>query len=416
MRRGRPDKAEGGRRRPLVLLLGLLAALAAAGSGGGAARAEPQASLVVDAGSGAVLHAEAATARHYPASLTKLMTAYVVFDAVENGRLSFKERLSVSAAAAHQPPTRLGLRAGGEITVLQALQALLTRSANDAAVVLAEAVAGSEEEFARYMTHWARLLGMKRTRFANASGLPHPDQVTTAHDMAVLAMALMADFPQHFHFLSAPGVTYGGRIYPTYNSLLRAYPGVDGVKTGFTCSSGYNVLATARRDGRRLIVVVLGARSPERRRAEVTALLDEGFALAQGNLAGRLLLAALRGAPDLGPADVLSSDDCVKTASLAPEIDDGRLPGWGVLFGSFPTADEARSVAVERQKALTDVVGPSRTAIVRGARAGMTRYSALLVDLDQPRAGAACKRAWRDKVFCQALSPEALNNENAIWR
>ncbi len=380
------------------------------------ARAEPLASLVVDAGSGAVLHAEAATARHYPASLTKLMTTYVVLDAIENGRLSFDQRLPVSAAAARQPPTRIGLRAGGEITVLQALQALLTRSANDAAVVLAEAVAGSEAEFARYMTHWARLLGMKRSRFANASGLPHPDQVTTAHDMAVLAMALMADFPQHYHFLSASGVTYGGRTYPTYNSLLRAYPGTDGVKTGFTCASGYNVLATARRDGRRLIAVVLGARSPEQRRARVTALLDEGFALAQGKLAGRLLLAALRGAPDLGPADVLSSDDCVKTASLAPEIDDGRLPGWGVLFGSFSTADEARSVAVERQKALTDLVGSGRTAIVRGARAGMTRYSALLVGLDQQRAGAACKQAWREKSFCQALSPEALNNEKAIWR
>lgn len=395
-----------------LLSLLLLSSLWAA-----SAEAKPRASLVVDAKTGAVLQSSAPTARHYPASLTKMMTAYLVLDAVEAGRLSFSQKLTVSAAAARQPPTRLGLAEGRQITVLQALLAMLTRSANDASVVLAEAVAGSEEAFARQMTHWARNLGMLRTRFRNATGLPDPDQVTTARDMVILVLALMNDFPQHYHFLSAPAVTYGGRTLPAFNGWVRSYAGADGAKTGFTCGSGYNIAATARRDGRRLVAIVLGESSSARRNVALTRLMNDAFAgRVQPTEQAGLYLASLTTAPDTPAPFVLPNGTCGRTATLAPRLDQGKLEGWGILFGSFSTQSKARSVAVAQQKALNEVVGRNRAAVVKGARAGLTRYSSLLVGLEQGEAGEACKQVWAEKAFCQVLRPEALNNEKAIWR
>src|SRR5215813_12257700 len=216
----------------------------------------PPAALVIDANTGDVLSALEANHRWYPASLTKMMTVYLAFREIEANRLTLAETLTASQHAAAQTGTRLGLNAGETVTAEQAILATILQSANDAAVVLAERMAGSEEAFAAEMTSMAKSLGMTRTVFRNATGLSNPEQVTTARDMAVLAQALLRDFPQHYHFFSTRSFAYGKRSYPSINGILSRYPGVDGIKTGFTCRSGYNLVASAQHDGRRLIGVV----------------------------------------------------------------------------------------------------------------------------------------------------------------
>lgn len=256
-----------------VLVLALLAALAAAGP----AAAAGLSSLVVDAGSGRTLQATAADAPRYPASLTKVMTLYLLFDEVARGRMTLATKLPVSPRAAAMPPTKLGLRAGSRISVRDAILALTTRSANDVAVVVAEGIAGSEAAFAARMTAKARALGMRQTTFRNASGLHHPQQRTTARDMATLARALLRDHPQYYRHFGARSFVYGRAEYQNHNRLLGSYRGADGIKTGFTTPSGYNLIASARRGDMRLIGVVLGAPSSEARNAMMTRLLDQGF-------------------------------------------------------------------------------------------------------------------------------------------
>src|SRR5262245_36577925 len=243
-----------------------------------ASAAADYAAIVVDAESGTVIDAHAATARWYPASLTKVMTVYLAFEAIEAGTLGLDEKLPVSEDAAAQPATELGLGAGETITVNDAILAIILQSANDAAVVLAERIGGSEDQFAVLMTAKAKELGMRRTVFRNATGLPDPEQVTTARDMAVLAAALLHNYPQYYHFFSTTSFTYGGQTFGTINSILTRYEGADGIKTGFTCGSGYNLVASAQRDGRRLIGVLLGSHSSFERSIEMDRLLDVGFA------------------------------------------------------------------------------------------------------------------------------------------
>ena len=233
------------------------------------------AAIVVDANSGRVLHSEDADGIRHPASLAKMMTLYVLFGDIEAGRLSMDDPLPVSAHAARQPASKIGLRAGQMIPVRAAIDAIAVRSANDAAVVVAEAIAGSEPAFAARMTTKARELGMQRTRFTNASGLPDPAQVTTARDMATLARALQTRFPGHYAVFSRREIAWAGRTYDNTNQLLGLVDGVDGIKTGYVRASGYNLAASARRGGERIIVVVMGGRSGDARDAEVAGLIDE---------------------------------------------------------------------------------------------------------------------------------------------
>ena len=235
------------------------------------------ASIVIDAGSGRTLHAADADARRYPASLTKMMTLYLLFDALDAGKVKPGTQLRVSRRAAAQPPTNIGLRAGGTITVKDAILALATKSANDVAVVVAEALAGSESKFAQRMTTKARALGMKQTTFRNASGLHHPGQVTTARDMAMLGRALLRNHPRQSRVFATRSFRYGGTRYANHNRLLGVYRGLDGIKTGYTNAAGFNLVATARREQTRLIGVVMGQRSAVARNARMSALLDAGF-------------------------------------------------------------------------------------------------------------------------------------------
>lgn len=243
----------------------------------GAARAG-YAAIVVDGSNGQVLQQVNADQRDYPASLTKMMTLYLTFQGLKSGRLQLDEPMQVSLHAENMSPTKLGLRAGQTISVRDCILGMVTKSANDAAAVMAENIGGSEPAFADMMNAQARLLGMNETHFANASGLPDPDNTSTAHDLVRLAMALYRDFPQYAHFFATQEFVFRGQIVRGHNRLMYRYPGMDGLKTGYIDASGFNLASTAVRDGRRLFAVVLGGRTAAVRDDLMARLLDDGFA------------------------------------------------------------------------------------------------------------------------------------------
>ena len=233
--------------------------------------------FIIDRNTGKTLHAKNADALRYPASLTKMMTLYVVFDLIESGRLTYKTTLRVTKNAAAQQPSKLGLKPGAKISVRTAIRALVTKSANDVAVTVAENIAGTEAKFANIMTWKARQIGMKNTVFKNASGLPNRKQLTTARDMAILGERLMSDFPKHYRFFRTQSFAYKGRSYRNHNSLLHNYSGTDGIKTGYTRASGFNLVASVKRGRKHLIGVVLGGKSTRRRNASMRSILTRAF-------------------------------------------------------------------------------------------------------------------------------------------
>jgi D-alanyl-D-alanine carboxypeptidase len=241
-------------------------------------RAAAEAQILVDVETGKVLHAENATMPWYPASITKIMTTYATLRAVKEGRITLDKLLTVSPNALAQSPVKMGFPVGTTITVDNALKMLLVKSANDMAVVLAEGVGGSIENFADIMNRHAQRLGMTQSHFVNPNGLPADEQVTSARDMAILARAAIKEFPEYDYYWHLPGIRFGKKVLRNYNSLIGRYPGADGMKTGFICASGFNLVATATRDGKRLIAVVLGAPSSAGRAIKAAQLLERGFA------------------------------------------------------------------------------------------------------------------------------------------
>jgi D-alanyl-D-alanine carboxypeptidase len=233
--------------------------------------------LVFEPFNGTVLYAEDPDAQWFPASLTKLMTAYVTFQALKAGTVTPDTKVICSQTAARQAPSKLGLPVGGSITLDVALKVLIVKSANDVAVMIAEAVAGSQDAFIARMNEVAQHLGMTRTHFTNVNGLPDERQVTTARDLAKLARAIIVEFPEHADLFSSIQVQVGKKTMRTHNSLLVSFPGADGMKTGFICESGFNVVASATRDGRKLVAVVLGEPSVASRNDRATELLENGF-------------------------------------------------------------------------------------------------------------------------------------------
>ena len=233
--------------------------------------------LLFDAADGRVLYAEDPDNQWHPASLTKIMTAYIAFEAIKEGKLSLSQKIPCSELANSQAPSKVGLAVGTEMTVETALQALILKSANDVAVMLAEAIAGTQDAFVERMNATAAKLGMTRTKFANANGLPAPEQVTTARDLAKLSIAVVRDYPEHAHLWSMVDMRLGKRRMRTHNGLLTNYEGADGLKTGFICDSGFNVVASATRDGRKLVAVVLGEPTGGERTARAANLLEHGF-------------------------------------------------------------------------------------------------------------------------------------------
>jgi D-alanyl-D-alanine carboxypeptidase len=245
-----------------------------------ASHAAPYADIVVDANSGAVLHATNPDARRHPASLTKIMTLYLLFEQLEAGKLKLDSALKVSSEAAGQDPTKLGLKPGSTLSVEDAIKGMVTRSANDAAVVVAEAIAGSESDFANLMTRKAQSLGMKGTVYKNASGLPNDDQVTTARDQSILGRAIQERFPRHYKYFSIRSFTFRGQSIANHNHLLGKVEGVDGIKTGYIGASGFNLVTSVHRGNRYLVAVVMGGSSGASRDARMRELINEKIALA----------------------------------------------------------------------------------------------------------------------------------------
>jgi D-alanyl-D-alanine carboxypeptidase len=233
--------------------------------------------LLFDAADGRILYAEDLDHQWHPASLTKIMTAYVVFEAIKEGKVTLETRIKCSELAHVQPPSKIGLNVGAEMSIQKGLEALIIKSANDVAVMLAEAVAGSQEAFVERMNATAQRLGMTRTKFVNANGLPEPEQVTTARDLARLSGAVFRDFPEYAHMWAMTETRVGKAQIRTHNGLLNNYAGADGMKTGFICDSGYNVVASATRDGHKLVAVVLGEVTGNDRSLRAASLLEHGF-------------------------------------------------------------------------------------------------------------------------------------------
>jgi D-alanyl-D-alanine carboxypeptidase len=310
------------------IALGFAAALAL---GAAASQATPY--LVVDADTDQVLMQNEATAPWYPASLTKLMTVYVALDAVRSGRLTLDTPLVMSARAARMPPSKMGFRPGTEVTLDNALKMLMVKSPNDIAVMVAEGVSGSVETFADEMNADARRLGLHESHFVNPNGLQNPAHVSSARDMAMIARALLREFPQHADLFDIGAIELGARYIPNHNGLLGRYPGADGMKTGFTCPAGFNIVASANHSGRRLIVVVLGAPTARSRNQEAANLFDSGFGMSRS---GPTLESLSDGS---GPAPNMRADVCLhrNAALIAATEEEGEQAPAGGAGAVLPT-------------------------------------------------------------------------------
>jgi D-alanyl-D-alanine carboxypeptidase len=322
------------------------------------------AALVVDANTGRTLYSVNENELRHPASLTKVMTLYLLFEQLEKGRLRLDSEIPISAHAASMPPTKLGLRPGSSITVENAIKAIVTQSANDMAVAVAEALGGDEDGFARMMTEKAHALGMAGTHYANASGLPNPEQITTAHDLIILGRAIQQRFPQYYAYFSTQQFRYAGRVMHNHDHLLGRIAGMDGIKTGFTNASGYNLLASVRRGGRHLVAVVLGGTSWVSRDRIMTGLIDRYFDEVSDEHGGP---AVAETAPDDGAARV----GVVKPERMEPKPLPGApasasdKPRPAFVSGTPKSGDEDRSTA--------GAIASNR----RGALEGSTRAHAV---------------------------------------
>ena len=330
--------------RALVLACGLgIAAPAAAQIG-----SERYSAIVVDARNGTTLVAASPDERRYPASLTKMMTAYMAFEALRDGRISLSTPVPVSYSAASMAPSKLGLSPGTTLTVEEAILAIVTKSANDAAAALGELLGGgSEDRFAQMMTLRARSLGMRNTTFRNASGLPDIEQVSTARDMAVLGQHLVHDFPDRYAYFSTPNFVFRGRTLWNHNRLLQEYDGADGIKTGYVDDSGFNLVASAQRDGVRLVAAVFGGRTGRERDRHMMALLDQGFTSV--GVAPRETLVARRATPGLLASAHAAS--LARTSARASATTGTRVAGRAAARTANRTARRAApapSLAVGR--------------------------------------------------------------------
>jgi len=376
------------------------------------------ATIVVDAKTGAVLSEQNADQPNYPASLTKMMTLYLAFDALERHQLTLKQPIAVSRHAATQAPSRLGLTPGQTITVEQVILALVTKSANDAAVAISEELGGTEGRFAELMTQRARRLGMNSTTFRNASGLPNPSQVTTARDIATLGRALWRDFPQYYAYFSRDQFTYRGRVIANHNLLLRTYPGADGIKTGYIRASGYNLAASAVRDGRRIVAVVLGGRTSRERTLRMAGLLDRGFQRTMIAGTGKepvLAAAALPPLPlpkpDSGPIDLAVA----QAPAVGAEPDEGDAAddnpadltdneGWGIQVGAFTRREPAEQAAAAVISTIPELAG-AQPQVIEVITGSATIYRARLTGLAERNAHEACRQLRARQAACLTVRP-----------
>ena len=365
------------------------------------------AAYVVDADSGAVLHRRNSEDLNFPASLCKVMTLYLIFKGLDDRSFFLESMVPISARAARQPPSKIGLRSGQSITLREAILALTTKSANDIATALAEFVSGSESAFAEQMTREAQALGMSKTVFRNASGLPNSRQKTTARDLSVLGVALYAHFPHYTHYFSRKSFNYRGRTYRNHNNLLGTYEGVEGIKTGYTRAAGYNLMVSARKNGHHVVAVVLGGKTSARRDAQVRRLLDQAYKGFERN--DKLL--ALIAPPPLKPIRGTAATEASLTNSLknlahaadiagealtqyvaVPEASAAPIHDktWGIQLGAFSRHEAAKRVLNSVVQSFPKMLGDTRREVSPVADSIGTLYRARHIGLTEATARALC--------------------------
>ena len=355
-----------------------------------ASRASAGPALLFEAKTGKLLYGEDIDDHWHPASVTKIMTAYLTFEAVKAGKLTLETKIGYSQNAFDQPPSKIGMPVGAELMVDVALRALIIKSANDIAVALAEAVGGSEAQFIEMMNAKAKQLGMTRTRFVNPHGLPAPEQVTTARDLAKLSRAVVRDYPEHNHYWSMHDMRIGRIRIGTHNSILKNYVGADGLKTGFICDSGYNVVASATRDGLRLMAVVLGESTGAQRAVRAQALLEHGF----NTFAWKTVFSA-------------DTIDTVKISPTAKDVESIRTSVMATECGNRRRAvkaiADARARAKQRQAAAQQGTGAAAEGATAPAPKAATAKAAAAGTAGSAGAGQAGSAA---ATTTQAAAPK----------
>ncbi len=393
------------------------------------------AAIVMDADTGAVLYQANADSRHYPASLTKVMSLFLVFDALKAGKLSMDSKIKISHRAARQPASRLGIPAGDTITVRDAIMAMIVKSANDVATAVGEHMGGTERKFSDLMNRKAQAIGMENSSFRNASGLPNRRQLVTARDYALMVRALQKQHPDFYKLFSSRSFTWEGRKHENHNRLLDRYEGADGVKTGYIRASGFNLAASATRTGKRLIGVVMGTRSPRARDLHMMGLLERAFEKATNgryiaydydrNLAvqrntrpvvaskkverargarGRIRLARLT--PPRRPAAL--ARDTGEGSAFAPEIPsvpEKQVMNWEVQVGAFSRLAPAHLSATRAMRRLPSLLAHARINIVPSRENGRTVYRARLGGLNSESAERACELLKAKSLPCITVVP-----------
>ncbi len=359
---------------------------------------ERYSSIVVDAATGNVLEAVSPDAPRHPASLAKLMTLYMAFEALRDRRIVNEQLVPVSPRAASMEPSKLGLVPGTRLTVEEAILGLVTKSANDAASALGELLGGSEDRFAQMMTLRARALGMSHTTFTNASGLPDPDQWTTARDLAILARHIVTDFPGFYPYFSTHAFTFQRRVIFNHDRMLQSYPGADGMKTGYTEASGHNLVTSAVRGGVRLIVVVLGASSNPERDAHMAVLLNQGFEQMDVPVERKTMVA--------GRLPSLVSTAHAATLTVQPVRPSARASAsaavWSIQVGGFSSERAAREAASNARRAADG----GEVRIEPTSQHGRTIWRAQVTGLSAAEAQGACSALAHHRMACVVLRPD----------
>lgn len=392
-----------------VLVLAVLRAASASAS---------VSSIMIDAENGDVMYEMNADERRYPASLTKLMTLYITFNALENNHIKLTDKLKVSRTAAGRSPSKLGVRAGETITVKDAIMAVIVKSANDCATVLAEHFAPTEADFAVLMTNTAHKLGMSHTTFKNASGLPNTQQKTTARDMAVLAMAVYHHFPQYYKWFSAKSFQYKGRTIGGHNYILKTFAGADGMKTGYTAASGYNIITSAKRSGKRVIAVTMGHNSVGERDKKVSRMMDKGLThMQKGEINVAMLTNEINGKASAAPkatrlASVqkktpaktqavrlakAQSKPAAKATKIASASSNGR---YAVQVGSFSDYQRARNYALTVKNKLAKKYAVHDIKVEKVQAESKTVYRSKVIGLAKNDANTICRNMKRSNQAC----------------
>ncbi len=380
-------------------------------------------SIIIDASSGKVLSASSADTLRYPASLTKVMTLYITFDALNKGIIKLNDKLPVSRTAANRAPSRLGLRPGSTISVKTAIEAVIVKSANDCASVLAEGLGYSEENFAQTMTKVAHELGMKNTTFKNASGLPNRQQKTTARDMAILAAAMYHHFPQYYKWFSLKKFSYDGRTYYTHNHILKSFKGADGMKTGFTNAAGYNIITSAERSGQRVIAVTMGHRTLKDRDRKVSQMMDKGLSKLALNTktqnAGMYaeLVEQPAEADDSATAQLAENDNETEDSSIEQgstdheELVTAELGNsWAIQVGAFSNYTKARNYALKIKSKNLKKFEDTSVNIEPYATSSAVIYRSKITGFAKNDADEACKRLKKSKMSCIVVSSDSNRN------